>query len=570
MMFKMLAVAMMGLAVAGCGRQLLKEDSPKPAVVETVPTVTSKVAAKVVPTFHCLSLYWSPAGGEANKKVLVKFREAGQGAWRDGFSLRHNPVDTKECKGDYRGSLVNLKPGTAYEILLMLEGTDERTSIKANTWSEKFPVAETVKVPSGAQTVEVKKSGTAEGYVVYDGTGSTIDCANKSEVGISVNASYVILRGFTIKNVKEHGIRIFNGNHIVIEGCDISKWGSEEEQGFGFDYQAAVYTNNRKDVHTLVIQRNKFHHPSWDSNSWAEDHHKGKPSRHPSGPQTIVFWENEGNNVIRYNECWSDPDHYYNDILGGGNNGSYRGFPGADSDIYCNYIAHCWDDGIESEGGNQNVRIWNNYIEHTMIAIGNAATSIGPLYVWRNVSGHSETPKGSSWDLTHGGFMKMGFADGEKWMTGHMYVFNNTILQPDGKGNNGLGGESRALKHVTTRNNILHVRPTDTHVIARDKRHEDNDFDHDLISAERFPDGAEKNGIKGVPKYVEGAGFSFETRTGNFQLAPDSPGFDKGVVIPNFSDVFNGAGPDMGAHEAGTPPMVYGVKAEFVPAGAGK
>ena len=117
--------------------------------------------------------------------------------------------------------------------------------------------------------------------------------------------------------------------------------GSEETQGFGYEMQACVYSRN-KDVHSVIIQRCKFHHPSWDSNSWAVDHYKGRDSRHPDGPQTIVFWETAGNNVIRYNECWSDADHYYNDVIGGAFNGGYRGFPGADSDIYSNYLANCW------------------------------------------------------------------------------------------------------------------------------------------------------------------------------------------------------------------------------------
>ena len=78
---------------------------------------------------------------------------------------------------------------------------------------------------------------------------------------------------------------------------------------------------------------------------------------------------------------------------------------------------------------------------------------------------------------------------------------------------------------------------------------------------------AEKNGLKGAPKYVSDAGFDFESRSGNFQLAPDSLGFDKGAVIPNFSDRFTGAAPDIGAHEAGTPPMVFGVKANYLPPG---
>lgn len=567
MTMKMLAAGVVAFLLAG---QLTMAADPAGAAGNAAATNNAARVDRTTPstisTFHCLSLYWSPQGGSAERQVLVQFREAGQTQWRDGLPMRYNPVDSPECKADYRGSLVNLKPGTTYDILLTLEGTDTRAQLQATTWREEFPVAKTIKVDSRDQTLAIDESGTPDGYIVYDGAGAVIDCANKSDVGITVNARYVILRGFTIRNVTQHGIHILAGQHIVIEECDISKWGGEEENGFGFDYQACVFSNN-KDLRAVVVQRNKFHHPTWDTNSWAEDHYSSRSSRHPSGPQTIVFWESEGNHVIRYNECWSDPDHYYNDVMGAGFNGSYRGFPGADSDIYCNYIANSWDEGIEAEGGNQNVRIWNNYIENTLMAIGNAPTSIGPLYVWRNVTGRSYSPPGSSWDLSHGNFLKMGFANNEGWMTGHMYIFNNTLLQPNNEGYEGHGGSSRMIRLCVSRNNILHVRPTDTHSISTDRRNADNDFDYDLVSG-RFPEGHQRNGVKGTPKYVPDAGFSFDTKTGNFQLAPDSPGFDQGVEIPNFCDVYTGEGPDIGAHEAGTPPMVFGVKANFVPPAA--
>ena len=361
---------------------------------------------------------------------------------------------------DYRGSLVNLTPGTTYDIALTLEGTGQRIECRGTTWSEEFPVQSTMQISDGDTTLTVNQSGRPGAYVLYDGTGCTIDTGNEDDIGIAVNASYVILRGFTVKNVKEHGIRLFSGHHIVIEDCDISKWGSESENGWGKDYQAGVFSNNR-DLHAVVIQRCRIHHPSWDSNSWAEKH--GEESTHPQGPQAVVFWESAGNHVIRYNECWSDEEHYFNDVMGAGFNGGYRGFPGADSDIYCNYIANCWDDGIEAEGGGRNVRIWNNYMEDVLIPIANAAVSIGPLYVWRNVSGRCYSPPGSSWEMTHGPFIKMGYAGGEKWMTGHMYVFNNTIFQEDNNGAAGLGCGNRIIKHCTTRNNILHVREGERH-----------------------------------------------------------------------------------------------------------
>ena len=528
------------------------------------PAITSRAKPRAIPTFHCLGIYWSPENGQAGRNVLIQFRQAGQQAWRDGLPMRYNPIKTPECKGDYRGSIVDLIPGAAYEVALTLEGTDIRTSFTAATWSENFPIAQTIKCKNSAETLKITKSGTPQGYVLYDGAGAVIDTANTADLGISVDANYVILRGFTIRNVKQHGIRIMNGHHIVIEDCDISKWGSEDTQGYGIDYQAGIYSNN-KDLRALVIQRCRIHNPTWNTNSWAEDHTKGRDSRHPEGPQTIVFWDAEGNNVIRYNECWSDPNHYYNDVIGGGQNGSFRGFPGADSDIYGNYFANCWDDGIEVEGSGQNIRIWNNYIEETMMPIANAATSIGPLYIWRNVTGRSYTKPGSSWDLTHGYFMKMGTAGSERWMSGHIYVFNNTILQPNDQGANGLGGDSKRINHCVTRNNIFHVRSGDTHSISTARTSTDNDFDYDLLSAGRYPTDQEKHVIKGKPVYLPGCGFSFDSKTGSFQLAPGSPGFGKAVVIPNFCEPRNGQAPDVGAHQTGTPPMVFGIKAQFVP-----
>jgi hypothetical protein len=521
-----------------------------------------KGGAFLVPTFHCIGIYWSPAEGGAMHKVLVKYRRSDQQRWRKGLPLRYHPIDTPECKADYRGSLVNLTPGTNYDIALTLDGTNRRTEIRGTTCSEEFPVESVVKVADRNTTLTVNKSGKPGAYVLYDGTDCTIDTGNEDDIGIAVRASYIILRGFRIKNVEEHGIRLFSGHHIVIEDCDISKWGSESEKSWGKNYQACVFGNN-KDLRAVVIQRCRMHHPSWDTNSWAEKHGR---STHPQGPQTVVFWESAGNHVIRYNECWSDRNHYFNDGMGAGYNGGYRGFPGADSDIYCNYIADCWDDGIEAEGGGQNVRIWNNYVEDVLIPIANAAVSIGPLYIWRNVSGRSYSPPGSSWNMTHGPFIKMGYAGGEKWMTGHMYVFNNTVFQQDNNGAGGLGGGSRIIKHCTTRNNILHVREGARQSIAVSRSDVDNDFNHDLTSA-AFPNGHEKQGSKGVPQYVQGAGFDRESGTGLFQLAPGSKGVDAGVVIPNFCEAINGNQPDMGAHESGTERMQYGVRAQFTPPG---
>ena len=47
----------------------------------------------------------------------------------------------------------------------------------------------------------------------------------------------------------------------------------------------------------------------------------------------------------------------------------------------------------------------------------------------------------------------------------------------------------------------------------------------------------------------------------SLSIGPSSPGFDAGEIIPNFNDDFRGKAPDIGAFEAGSPPMEFGVRA---------
>ena len=74
----------------------------------------------------------------------------------------------------------------------------------------------------------------------------------------------------------------------------------------------------------LIIQRCKLHNPHYDGSTW----HEPKYPTHTQGPQCITLFNTGGNHVIRYNECYSDLEHMYNDVIGGGSNGSYRAHRG--------------------------------------------------------------------------------------------------------------------------------------------------------------------------------------------------------------------------------------------------
>jgi hypothetical protein len=522
----------------------------------------SEAGPLAIATFHCLGLYWSPPGGAADKQVLIRYRPQGDSSWNEGLPMRYNPIaNTDEDLTDYRGSIVHLAAGTTYELELTLAGTSTRAQLTATTWREDFPVGPTIRVGHGDQPLAITQSGTPEGYRLYDGRGATIDVRHQHDNCVTIDASYVIVRGLKLRGAgdakntssKPIGAVLIKGGHdIVIEDCDISDWGRlDQQRGFGFDYESAIFSRAAS-LQRLVIQRCKLHDPTFDGSSWYEP----KYPTHSEGPQCISLFNAGGNHVIRYNECWSDMDHMFNDIIGGGSNGSYRGSPGPDSDIYGNFVSHCWDDGLEVEGGSRNVRVWDNYITQSMMMIGNAACSIGPLYIWRNVCARSQSQPGAG----GGNFLKMGFADGDHWMIGHMYIFHNTIFRSDEwLPTGGLGG-NRLVKHTVSRNNILHVRSPQNYSASNNRQNVENDCDYDLMNG-RFPSEQEKHGVQGEPVYAAGAGFDSATKTGSFQLVPASPGADAGEVIPNFSGAFQGSAPDMGAHQRGAPPMRFGAAA---------
>ena len=254
---------------------------------------------------------------------------------------------------------------------------------------------------------------------------------------------------------------------------------------------------------------------------------------------------------------FSDLDHMYNDVIGGGSNGSFRGSPGHDSDIYGNAISHCWDDGLEVEGGNRNVRIWDNYITQCMNMIGNAATSIGPLYIWRNVVTHSQSKPGA------GGmhFLKMGYATSEDWMTGHQYIFHNTLFRSDDWPPVGGFGGNRIVKHTVSPQTTSSTSALPTAAAIAMRSRTSTTITTTTSTTARFPPAAKPTGFAVNPSTPKALGFDAATKTGSFQLTPNSPGANAGQTIPNFSDGYTGKAPDVGAHQRGTPPFRYGVHA---------
>lgn len=494
-----------------------------------LPSAAFAAEPRAIATFESIGVYWTPPADPGPGGCPVQFRKAGETRWREGLPLWFD-ARNNEC----RGSLVQLEPGTKYEIEL------GNTRFSASTWSERFPIARTVKVTDG-KSLSITEGGTDSGYVLYTGS-ATIDSGDSEQYNVTIAAPYVIVRGLTLKGAKQDAIRLLPGAHdVVIEDNDISGWGrfrytNSKGWQIGMDMDSGVRAvcNGSFKMERTIVQRNRIHHPRYGANSWSWDH--------PAGPQAITYSHCGGNHVIRYNEIYSEEGHYFNDAIGGEDNFSAIGFPNADTDIYGNRISHAWDDAIEAEGGNRNVRIWGNYLDLTATGVASTVTHYGPLYVFRNVYARSRKLSERAPEADdRGPFAKAGAT--REWGGGRRYFFHNTVLQPGGSGGagSGISGNSgQPLTNTVSRNNIWQIWKAHWESI-NEAGGSGNDFDYDLYNGKLATyRGAEKHGI---------------------ESAQANAGIDRGVRIPNFNDRYVGAAPDIGALENGAPALQFGLQA---------
>jgi len=540
-------------------RQVNERDIATESRAPSSTAVTTVGSPTAVATFNSLGVYWSPPDGSPSNQCSVKYRALGSTQWKDALPLWYDSRNIGGRKHEYRGSIVYLTPGTTYEIQLTLASGTTAT-FTASTWSESFPVAKTVIVPSGNTTYQVTQGGTPKGYILYTAApgGTTIDVNNNARNDITISAPYVIIRGLTLKGGAINGIELLHGAHdVVIENNDISGWGKILSDGFGEEHDSAIFAKNDTSIQRIIIQRNKMHDPRSNSNDWCESRSIYHEGPHPDGPQAVTFEYIGGNHVIRYNEIYGSLNHSFNDGMGGYPQDGFTGFPNSDTDIYGNVLMNIMDDAIETEGSVQNVRVWGNYIDQTYVGIATAVTAVGPLYVFRNIMNRSNMcPRqvgGYTNDGEHGPFGKEG-DDGAPQLNGaRIYFFHNTLLQPGGAlyGPSSYGGP---VINLVSRNNIWHTSGDSCYDLGYGSNNDD--LDYDLCS--QGAQGA--HGINGTPIYAA-RNADNDGPEGDYQLAPNSPGFDEGQVLPNFNDGYTGTAPDIGAQEAGKPRMEFGVSA---------
>ena len=548
-------------------------------------------------TFHSLGIRW-PVRGDANSNavIAVHYRRRGAQEWTEALPLfRTNPdalLPEFRIPGGwlFAGSIVDLSPGTEYEVALSLTDPDggetqRRLLMRTGTEPKEPPgmrVRHVVPLSASAQgpgagtandpfrglkaaqataapgdlfllhagvyaegTWVVDRHGTADAPIIYRGAedGAAILDGGGAQRLISANAvQHVWFEHLTFRNARYLFVG-HSGSHFVIRRVRL------EVVETGITAINGGYTESRG----FVITDNDFQGPtSWPRSLGIED----------VNGVTITG----AGHVVAYNRMRN---------LGDGIHGSSAGGLSA-SDIYNNDIEASTDDGIEADYGDINVRVYRNRITNAFSGISSQPTRGGPLYVFRN----------AIYNVVYSPFKLHNDTSG-------VFILHNTSAKAGIPFHIAPGGET--VSDVITRNNLF--LGTEGPALLSTGKMIRCGFDGDgygwlggLLGRQASPGAfaywngqtyASADAAKRSGRLYWRQGATVLSPRGNFlsrldppansrkrylsaetdlRLDPASRAIDAGVPLPNFNDSFTGMAPDLGCCELDQPLPHYGVR----------
>ncbi len=360
----------------------------------------------------------------------------------------------------------------------------------------------------------------------------------------------------------ENGFYLDGLSHVRIENVEIRHYGAGSYgKGIYLRYSTDCAVRSSR-IHEIgsagvwikggarnTIENNEF----WDTSifDWPWPFTKGSSAEN----NAVTMTDNPGRgNVIRGNTIHGT----FNGIGPCGSSPPPTGFT-TETDVYDNIFTEHTDDAIEPEGWCANVRIWGNHIEDVHMAFAVAPAAPGPTWIVRNVAYNFGNTRTSQIDGYTASALKIN--SGYSTAIGPLMLYHNTFLTeaPDTDALALLNpGESTV---ITARNNVIagtqyalyKVNPVvldldwdalHTTDPARFVKWEGTNYD-DLADLQTAT-GQEPNGLSAPPHLVNPA-------EGDFSPQPISRLVDRALILPGINDDFQGAAPDIGAVEYGTP-----------------
>lgn len=518
-----------------------------------------------LPTLRCLGVRWLIAGDDnANARVQVEYRQAGQEAWRRAMDLFR--VDSAGMRPAVRppagqtllaGSIFGLAEGTAYEVKLSLKDPDgggaERT-LKLTTWGEpKLPAGGrridvrpgalqaalklarpgetlllhagvyegTFRMPSGQEGKPVAVVAAGDGEAILDGNGA-------SNVIDGVGSRHVMLEGLSFRNAK-WAISFNGGAHVTLRRCKIT----------GCEYGFVAQNRGERQQRIILIDNIMVGPSAWPRTKGIED----ARGVQLSGTGHVV--------------CYNRISHYADAV------DTFSNYPCSSIDFYGNEISECTDDGIEMDYSEHNTRCFDNRLTNCFQGISIQPIHGGPVYVFRNA-------------LYNVGLETFKMHNGP---SGGLF-FHNTSVKA---GMPLVLYTNQPVSNCVMRNNLF-VGTTGNYAYETTAAMRNCDFDYDGFAGQwkvflkwnRARYNTLADAARDAPAYrhaVRVAGATllasgvqapddpkkhYEIKVNDLRLSEGSGAVDVGVVLPNINDGFRGKAPDLGAYELSGPLPHYG------------
>lgn len=426
----------------------------------------------VAPLIESLSI--TLAGQPADTRAKVAYRPVdatgATGDWQAAKALSYEPVT-----GYLTGPVVYLEPATRYALKITLthaDGTRQELTTDATTRPDSPPV-DPDKVYHLADiydggTLDLSKlniNGNADGWAKIIGDPNLPIVAGegkKHAINIG-DASYVLFENITVRGGRTHSVYAEKAHHIWIDGCDIAQWGREPniiKDGIAYELEDAQPINYDSALYfrrsgVITVENCQVHDPTPYANDWRAGHPKGPNAffAHANHPNPAY----KGQVILRNNTFTGHPEHRFNDVIEGRKNGEPLGGFVRDSAIYNNTLRYAQDDGIEIDGGQYNVLVYNNDIAHSYTGISAIPSRIGPAFIFNNRVQALGDSTGKQWAAVKLGGLLAGPA-------GTTHVYHNLLTV----GRNGIAA-SRFQQDSTlltnAQNNII-VTANDANMVG--------------------------------------------------------------------------------------------------------
>ncbi|UXI70561.1 chondroitinase-B domain-containing protein [Tahibacter amnicola] len=531
--------------------------------------------------------------------IEMRYRLAGETSWKVAHPLARirpdfsepGPVGPVDAFG---GTIFDLQPGRTYDIQLIVNEIGQAVQVYTTQ-------AATRPLPAAAGTPnKTANPGNLVSMLAGLNPGDVLELAagNYTNLGLQISRSGtqeqpIVIRGAsqagTVLSSPSRVLQILGASHVTIENLTLQGSGTNSgtnasSRGIEFWNGAPGQTNIT--LRNLVITGVDVGIKAHATVRGVLVHHCTLTGNNPWSQAEIesnATWNDDGICLPGEGNCaFNNTLHGFGDAFA-----VIAGTMSAAVHFYRNKVTMTGDDAFEADYGTRNLGFYDNHITNCATLLSVDPVYGGPLYCFRNVA--INTMRGPfKLNSTSSGF----------------FIYNNTIVRTEGTTGWGwVQFNNGGLRNWGYRNNILIYRGSSGATLAVESTGcNPIDFTHNAW----FPDGSTWWSNSGasygtITAAIAGTGqaattpvFGTSTRRHQFDvvtttnpfstavtvganhlvevttlhvpaLAAGSSPKNAGIAIPNITDGYSGAAPDMGAVIAGRALPGYGASATFAP-----